>query len=279
MNDKDPTTNAPISSAGAVFHRCALQVNPHDYSDTFRGQEGTGNAQSYAEAIVAKAAEIKVSVLAITNHNNVSGVAVFREAAENYGITIFPGFELSSSQGIHVLCIYPPDTAGDQLERFLGEFGIRDTKPSSKPSSESFDNILEKVRGQGGITIAAHITNDSGLLKALNGGPRINAWQNGHLLAVQIPGAVEDLPHSFRQIVENKNSEYRRAHPAGENLAVAVVNAKDVVVPEDLDKRTSTCWIKMSELSIEGLRQAFLDPESRIRLNSNEDEFESEKTR
>ena len=277
MNDKDPTTNAPISSAGAVFHRCALQVNPHDYSDTFRGQEGTGNAQSYAEAIVAKAAEIKVSVLAITNHNNVSGVAVFREAAENYGITIFPGFELSSSQGIHVLCIYPPDTAGDQLERFLGEFGIRDTKPSSKPSSESFDNILEKVRGQGGITIAAHITNDSGLLKALNGGPRINAWQNAHLLAVQIPGAVEDLPHSFRQIVENKNSEYRRAHPVGENLAVAVVNAKDVVVPEDLDKRTSTCWIKMSELSIEGLRQAFLDPESRIRLNSNEDEFESEK--
>ena len=278
MNDKDPTTNAPISSAGAVFHRCALQVNPERLWRYLPRSKGHRRCPDHTlKPLSQRQLKSSVSVLAITDHNNVSGVAVFREAAENYGITIFPGFELSSSQGIHVLCIYPPDTAGDQLERFLGEFGIRDTKPSSKPSSESFDNILEKVRGQGGITIAAHITNDSGLLKALNGGPRINAWQNGHLLAVQIPGAVEDLPHSFRQIVENKNSEYRRAHPAGENLAVAVVNAKDVVVPEDLDKRTSTCWIKMSELSIEGLRQAFLDPESRIRLNFNEDEFESEK--
>jgi AAA15 family ATPase/GTPase len=34
-----------------------------------------------------------------------------------------------------------------------------------------------------------------------------------------------------------------------------------------LDERRSTCFIKMSALSIEGLRQAFLDPESRIRLN------------
>ena len=188
MNDKDPTTNVPIFSVGAVFHRCALQVNPHHYGSTFRGQEGTGNAQSHAEAIVAKAAEIGVSVLAITDHNNVSGVAAFREAAENRGITIFPGFELSSSEGIHVLCIYPPDTGENQLSRYLGEFGIRDTKPSSKPSRESFDVILEKVRGQGGITIAAHITSGKGLFKVFTGEARINAWQNKHLLAVQIPG-------------------------------------------------------------------------------------------
>ena len=276
MNDKDPTTNAPIFSVGAVFHRCALQVNPHHYGSTFRGQEGTGNAQSHAEAIVAKAAEIGVSVLAITDHNNVSGVAAFREAAENRGITIFPSFELSSSEGIHVLCIYPPDTGENQLGRYLGEFGIRDTKPSSKPSRDSFDAILEKVRGQGGITIAAHITSGKGLFKVFTGEARINAWQNKHLLAVQIPGVVEDLPPEFRQIVENKTPGYRRAHPADESLAVAAVNAKDVVVPEDLDKRTSTCLIKMSEVSIEGLRQAFLDPGSRIRLNPKDGELKSE---
>ena len=92
MNDKDPTTNVPISTAGAVFHQCALHVNPYHYSNTFRGQETEGDAQSHAEAIVAKAAEIGVSVLAITDHNNVSGVAAFREAAKNRGITIFSRF-------------------------------------------------------------------------------------------------------------------------------------------------------------------------------------------
>lgn len=276
MNDKDPTTSVSISPAGAVFHRCALQVNPEHYGDTFRGQEGTGDARSHAEAIVAKAVENDVSVLAITDHNNVSGVAAFREAAKGRGITIFPGFELSSSEGIHVLCIYSPDTAEDQLERFLGEFGIRDTKPSSKPSSEPFDNILEKVRGQGGLAVAAHITNDKGLFEVLPGQSRINAWQNKHLLAVQIPGPVEDLPRDIRLIVENKNPDYRRAHPVGERLAVAAINAKDVVEPEDLTDHSATCWIKMSETTIEGLRQAFLDPESRIRLNPKEGELESE---
>ena len=274
MNDKDPTTSTPISSAGAVFQRCALHVNPYHYSNTFRGQEAEGDAQSHAEAIVAKAVENDVSVLAITDHNSVSGVAAFREATKGRGITIFPGFELSSSEGIHILCIYPPDTGENQLGRYLGEFGIRDTKPSSTPSPDPFDDILEKVRGQGGLAIAAHITNDKGLFKVLTGQSRINAWQNKHLLAVQIPGAVEDLPKSVHQIIKNKNPDYRRAHPVGERLAVAVVNAKDVMTPEDLDKRTSTCWIKMSEATIEGLRQAFLDPESRIRLNPKEGEME-----
>ena len=32
---------------------------------------------------------------------------------------------------------------------------------------------------------------------------------------------------------------------------------------------SATCWLKMSEVTIEGLRQAFLDPDSRIRLNSD----------
>ncbi|MDE0556190.1 MAG: AAA family ATPase, partial [Candidatus Poribacteria bacterium] len=235
-----------------------------------------GDAQSHAEAIVAKAAEIDVSVLAITDHNNVIGVAAFREAAEDRGITIFPGFELSSSEGIHILCIYPPDTVENQLGRYLGEFGIRDTKPSSTPSPDPFDDILEKVRGQGGLAIAAHITNDKGLFKVLTGQSRINAWQNKHLLAVQIPGAVEDLPNSVHQIIKNKNPDYRRAHPAGESLAVAAVNARDVVKPEDLTDHSATCWIKMSEATIEGLRQAFLDPESRIRLNPKEGELEPE---
>ena len=110
----------------------------------------------------------------------------------------------------------------------------------------------------------------------LSGKPRIQAWQAEDLLAIQIPGPVEDLPQDVRQIVENRNADYRRTHAAEDRLAVAVVNAKDIVKPEDLDDRSATCWIKMSEVSIEGLRQAFLDPGSRIRLNPKEGKLEPE---
>ena len=268
MTYRERTAQA-TQPVGAVFHRCALQVNPHHYAATFRGQEASGDAQSYAKAIVEKANELGISVLAITDHNSVSGVALFQDAAADYGIVIFPGFELSSSEGIHVLCIYPPDTAEDQLQRFLGEFGILTTIPSSDLSDKSLPEVLAKTREQGGVAIAAHATNENGLLKVLSGQPRINAWRSEDLLAIQIPRSVDDLPQDMQQIVRNKNPDYRRT-PAGRNLGIAVVNAKDIAQPEDLANPSASCSIKMSEIGIEGLRQAFLDPGSRIRLASDE---------
>ncbi|MCY4057934.1 MAG: phosphoesterase, partial [Gammaproteobacteria bacterium] len=137
----------------------------------------------------------------------------------------------------------------------------------------TFAEILEAVRSQGGIAIAAHVTNDGGLFRVLSGQPRIRAWRDENLLAVQIPGIVEDLPQDILQIVKNQNIDYRRAHAPENGLAIAVVNAKDIVNPGQLDVPSATCWIKMQEVSIDGLRQAFLDPGSRIRLNPKEGKF------
>ena len=112
------------------------------------------------------------------------------------------------------------------------------------------------------------------MLKVLSGQARVKAWRNPNLLAIQIPGTVKDLPQDVRAIVENKNPDYRRVHPADEKLAIAVLNARDVTTFEDLDHSSATCLIKMSEVSIEGLRQAFLDPSSRIRLNPQKPDSE-----
>ena len=276
MTASNPLAKARSLPVGAVFHRCALQVNPRHYAATFRGTLESGDADAHAKAIVDKAAKIDVSVLAITDHNDVSGVPAFRSAAAARGIHVFPGFELSSNEGVHVLCIYSQTTEQAQLERYLGVFEITKTEPSSDLSRKSFEDVLRIVREQGGVAIAAHVTNDKGLFQLSNGQPRIRAWQAEELLAIQIPGPVDDLPQEVRQIVENKNVDYYRAHAAEERLAIAVVNAKDIVQPEDLDDHSATCWIKMSEVSIEGLRQAFLDPGSRIRLNPKEGKLEPE---
>ena len=276
MAADDVITKAKEVPSGAVFHRCALQVNPHHYDSTYRGNAPSGDAVDHAGAIVQKASDLGVSVFAISDHNHVGGVAAFRAAAEGHGIHIFPGFELSSSEGIHVLCIYAPDTADGLLARYLGGFGINDTGPSAKLADKAFVDILAKVREQGGVAIAAHVTNDNGLLKVLTGQARIQAWRSGDLLAIQIPGPVTDLPHGEKQIVENTNPDYRRDPAAEDGLAIAVVNAKDIAKPEDLDDRSATCWIKMSEVTIEGLRQAFLDPGSRILPNPKEGKLEPE---
>ncbi|MXW67053.1 MAG: AAA family ATPase [Gemmatimonadales bacterium] len=267
MTASSEKNTRPSTPAGAVFHRCALQVNPLAYAKKFRGQKAGDNGRAHAEAIVSKAAELNVSVLAITDHNDVGGVSHFQEAAAGRGITVFPGFELTSSEGIHVLCIYESNTDKSRLERFLGEFGIHEPGSSSSLSNQPFQDILGTVRRQGGITIAAHVTSDNGLLRVLQGQARIRAWQSEDLTAIQIPALVDGLHPSYQSIITNENPDYGRPHPAGERLAVAAVNAHDVAKPEDLDQPSTTCFIKMSTVGIEGLRQAFLDPDSRVRLS------------
>ena len=261
--------DSAATSSGARFYRCALQVNPHDYLMKSRGQASGGDPTGHAEAIVKRADELGVSVLAVTDHNDVSGISSFREAAEPHDdIHVLPGFELYSSDGIHVLCIYPEHTDEALLVLHLGEFGI---KQRGDLANKSFTEILETVRKQDGVTVAAHATASKGLLKALQGQALIRAWKHRELLAVQIPGPVDALPDRERKIVQNRNAVYRRVRAAGDRLAVAVVNATDVVEAADLGKPGATCLIKMSEVSVEGLRQAFLDPDSRIRLNSAPD--------
>lgn len=268
-------TNAGLEAAerlpcGAEFYRCALQVNPAHYIKTFRGDAAAPtDERAYVTSVLDKCVALDVRVLAVTDHNHAGSIELFRTEATARGIHIFPGFEIESSEGIHVLCIYAPGTQTNALERFLGELGIRGVDPSTTPSTKTFAEVLECVKAQGGITVAAHVTQEKGLLHSLHGQARANAWRNTNLLAVQIPGSIDNAPDDKRPILKNQNPDYRREPGAAERIGVAVVNAKDIAQPTDLDDPAATCWIKMSEISIEGLRQAFLDPSSRIRLASD----------
>lgn len=269
-----PEANAPLQQAralpkGAKFYRCAFQVNPSGYAERFRGNGHGLDERTYVQNVLDRCAELDIEVIAITDHNDAGAIALFREEAKTRNITVFPGFEVASSEGVHVLCIYPPDTADAALQRYLGEIGITTTEPSSSLSKKSFADLLECVRTQGGLTISAHITQDKGLLNTLHGQARIQAWRDPNLLCVQIPGAVDAAPDDKRRILKNQNVDYKREAGPDATTALAIVNAGDVAKPEDLDLPTSTCWVKMTEPSLEGLRQAFLDPVSRIRLASD----------
>lgn len=271
---------SPIEKAldlpnGARFARVALQVNPHVYANQYRGEQPTLDRDAYNSALAKRCLNLGIGAVGITHHNNVDDIEELAAVLDQAGITVFPGFEIASSEGVHVLCLYDPGTSCATLNRYLGEFGIRDTKSSAQLSSQTFQNILQSVRDHGGIAIAAHATSEcGGLLKVLSGQSRINAWKDQNLLAIQIPGAVEDLPDDLRPIVQNKNADYRRPTAPSEQMAIAVLNALDIKGSDDLSSPGATTRIKMASRTIEGLRQAFLDPESRIILNSAKEEVE-----
>lgn len=252
--------------SGANYFRCALQVNPFSYLKNNRGEDHNLSEQEYNSQLIDKCQENKIKVIAITDHNHVGGIDTIRKNAEPLGITVFPGFEVASCEGVHLLCIFNPDKDTSILERYLGDLGIHTTKYSTNNSSEPFSEILRMVQKEwGGICVAAHITNKGGLLRMLQGEARTNAWRDPNLYAAQIPGSISGLEYADQQIVLNRDRNYERTR------RVAVVNALDIGRPEDLEFAEASVYIKMSQPSIEGLRQAFLDPDSRIRLLSEEE--------
>lgn len=266
--------SSPSGSSGAKFFRCAFQVNPAHYAKTFRGDDHGMDENAYVTGLLDKCVELGIEVIAVTDHNHAGSIGLFKTEATTRGITVFPGFEVASSEGVHILCLYAPNASDTELHRYLGQLDITNTEPDTSLSRKTFSELLACVKDQGGQTIAAHITHDKGLLHTLHGQARINAWRDPNLLCVQLPGSIDDAPDDKKPILRNKNADYKRDPGAADRLAIAVVNACDVAKPDDLDLPSATCWVKMTEPSLEGLRQAFLDPFSRIRLASD-DETES----
>lgn len=245
---------------GARFYRCALQVNPFAYHGRHGKQTAFQNEADYNTAIIEACRTNNIEAIAVTDHYRISDSVGLINAARAAGIFVFSGFEAASDDGVHFLCLYDPDK-DNSIERLIGQLGVRDHHARSPNGDKNCLKLLECVLGQGGIAIAAHVAADNGLLATLEGQPRMNAWKSTDLYACALPGPIGDAPQNVRAILENRDVAHRRERP------VAVINASDVNSPEALAEPRSSCFIKMSALSVEGLRQAFLDPGSRIRLN------------
>lgn len=250
---------------GARFYRCALQVNPFAWVKRHAKQTPFQDESAYNTAIIEACRAEGIEVIAVTDHYRIKTSRSLIEAASQAGLKVFPGFEAVTKDGAHFLCLFDPGLDLDVVDRRIGECGISDDAevlPIGKYDTGEF--LGECQKNWGAICVAAHVAAEQGgVLKVLRGQARIAAWRDPNLLACSLPGPLSDAPDELRLILENKNREYQRERP------VAVLNSQDVYNPEDLRKPGSSCWIKMSGVSVDGLRQAFLDPSSRIRLASD----------
>ena len=267
MMQSTKTQSQPLADAlkqpnGARFYRCALQINPFAYHGRHGKQTNYKDEADYNAAIIQACRSNNIEAIAVTDHYRISDSLGLIKAARKEGIFVFGGFEAASSDGVHFVCLYDPEQDSN-LERLIGELGVRDHAALSPNGDKNCLKLLECIREQRGIAIAAHVAADNGLLMTIEGQPRVNAWKSPNLYACALPGPINDAPQSVRAILQNKDAAHKRDRP------VAIVNASDVSSPDDLIEPRSSCFIKMSGLSVEGLRQAFLDPESRIRLHSD----------
>ncbi|MEL7372207.1 MAG: hypothetical protein AAFN74_24995, partial [Myxococcota bacterium] len=245
---------------GARFFKCALQVNPRTYAARYQGaREAFESDEAYVDAVFEAAKAAGIEVLGIADHHNPDCTQLFTERAPPH-IAVFPGFEATSSEGVHVLCLFEPGTPPGRLHQVLGQM-----RPSGAdaPCQETFTAILRIVRERHGVAIAAHVHDDSGVLTKLDGQSRIDAWCAPDLIAAAVTKPVDDIEdRCSRDILKNRDHFHQRERMP------ALLFANDVKDPSDLlrNQRTQSL-LKMSAPTIAGLRQAFLDPQSRVRLD------------
>lgn len=250
----------------ARFWKCALQLNPWDYARKYRKQDHGLDEATYNSEILKTCQAEDIRVVGIADHGSVDTLDALRQVLTGGGITVFPGFEIASSEKAHFVCLFPENATVQQLERYLGTLKLLDPKDGVRPSSLSAVQLLEEIDKLDGVAFAAHCTEDSGVLqRKLN-----HVWQNPSLQAAQIPGALDELKNeegnAYRLILLNKNPDYQRERPIG------IINARDVAEPKDLCVLQTCCLIRMTDPGFGAFKQAFLDPGSRVRLLSDREE-------
>ncbi|WP_408021229.1 TrlF family AAA-like ATPase [Staphylococcus epidermidis] len=247
-----------MSKSYAKFYKCALQVNPYSYIK-YRGLEHEMTEEQYNESIYQYCKTNNISIIGLADHGNVDNSSKLRQYLVSKGILVFPGFEISTSEKVHIVCLFSENTEERELERYLGELGLSNLEEGNSPSTLSFHEITKKVLDRGGFWYAAHVTSDNGILK----GKHNNLWQSDKLIAAQIPSKKNEVDPKYTSILKNKDPNYQKQTP------FALINAKDISKPEDLALDTSSCLIKMSKLNFESFKLAFRDPDARVKLNSD----------
>ena len=137
----------------------------------------------HPQAIVKKALEVKLDIIAICDHNSSENAPYVIKAAQGKNLKVFPGIEITTSEEAHIIAIF--DSLSDQArmqkmiyERLVGindedRFGVQavvNEKGEVEGINEklligavniSLNDLLSRVHEYNGIAIAAHIDRES----------------------------------------------------------------------------------------------------------------------
>lgn len=275
-----------IGFRGSRWYKCDFHIHT-TASECFHDKDIT------AVQWVNKAIEKGLDCVAVTDHNSSLGIDEIKEAAKDSGLTVFPGVELTcDTSKIHLLILFDTNKTSVDVNYFLARADIRsgDYGKQGTITTKSILQIAELAKSDGALVIPAHIDEYNGLgalsvdiLKKLYSDYGINAVQVVHKefldSGIQIE-KNEELKALLNDYYSNPNPAIDDAivkkwytpvkHALECNLGILTFsdNPHEPNNPKHglwgIGEKYS--WIKMDKPhSLEGLRQAFLLPEYRVR--------------
>ena len=214
------------------------------------------------EQIVDEALAADLEAIAITDHNTAEAIGDIRQVAEEKGLFVFPGIELSAKGG-HAIALFKLDTPAERLTDFLDYVGVarEGWGDAATMACGGIEEVFQKIEEQGGIAIAAHIERwPSGFLETNE--PRrvkMKIHNNKFLSALEIT-----VPQSKSLWNAGQVRNYPKKH--------ACIQGSDAHALDEIGRRP--VYVQMERVCLAALRSAFRDYEARIVFP---DEFPLEK--
>lgn len=201
-----------------------------------------------------------LDAVVITDHNSVGWIGKLRgELKEEDELFLYPGVELCVGRSFtHIIVIFNPDMSTEEIEEFMVQCGLSKNHwgdTNKHVEEKRFVEVVNKHRKEV-LVIPAHFNCNKGICKTLGHNGLKSFYKTMPFDAVEV--------RSENDLSEVKNKIINKAIPE-----LAIVTGSDnpgrKLGTHDLigfaEKYT---WVKISEYSLEALRQAFLDYKTRI---------------
>ena len=229
---------------GSRWWRVDLHAHsPISYDYRLQSGEVDGDLGGWLTAID----DAGIHAVAVTDHNTADAIAELQEsiARDELALFLYPGVELTASDGIHLILILDPNQSQQHVEALLTtlEVPVDLRGKETGRSTLSVEQILGKC-GNNVLVVGAHINGPDGLLSQ-NGLQRIEELRDINLAAVEID-PTKDLDEKW---IDGSLPQVRRQLPR--------IWSSDGHSLNQIGQRFT--WVKMTTPNLEGLRLAFLD--------------------
>ena len=203
-------------------------------------------------AWITAARDAGLDAIAITDHNTAGGIGALQHAALQVegSPVLFPGVEITASDGVHMLVVIDQDRTEEHVEDFLSKIEIPVDKRGDETARSPFsvEQILEECP-DGALMIGAHINQPAGLLSHA-GQQRIAELRHARLAAVEVvPGLAID-----ESWIDGSKPEIGHRIPR--------LWSSDSHCLDEFGRRFT--WIKMTKPDVSGLRLALLDGDDSV---------------
>lgn len=230
-----------------------------------------------------------IECIAVTDHNTAEWVDKVRDVANENGIVLFPGVEITCSDSkVHLLILFDINYPEKKIEDFLIKVGIERELfgKTSAHSNKGINEVAKIAREVGALVIPAHIDDYNGV-GLVSQQIRKEFWNLDNINVVQMVNeelisnsknlSSSEIKSALMQKYNNSMSEndikkFIACDMEVQKLGKGVLTFSDNPKADGESKHgiwgigKQYSYIKMSETpTLESLRQAFLFPQCRIK--------------